>query len=114
MHLDTIALLSKVPLLVASLLLLLTILYRTFFFQDDDPYRCRAVLETGHWADTPDEEGNRDPFDKWRVNGCMFHQYTSADIRQCFQGRHVVFSGDSTTRQVANGLGSMVSNPNVL
>lgn len=103
------SLFSRVPLLVAGILLLLTIFYRTLLLQDDDPYRCRAVLETGHWADTPDQDGNQYPYEKWRVDGCMLHQYTSADIRQCFEGGHVVFSGDSTTRQVLYAMARLVS-----
>lgn len=49
------------------------------------------------------------PFKQWQPDGCLFHQYTSADIRQCMEGRSILFSGDSTTREVVYGIGRLVS-----
>lgn len=30
----------------------------------------------------------------------MLHSYSAPDVTQCFEGRHIVFIGDSTVRQV--------------
>ncbi|KAH6981354.1 10 TM acyl transferase domain found in Cas1p-domain-containing protein [Ilyonectria sp. MPI-CAGE-AT-0026] len=90
-----------------AVLLLAAVAYRAVA-SDNDPYRCRAALETGQWIDHPDENGDRMPFKQWQPDGCLFHQYTSADIRQCMEGRSILFSGDSTTREVVYGLGRLL------
>ncbi|KAF7539471.1 hypothetical protein G7Z17_g12414 [Cylindrodendrum hubeiense] len=95
-----------IPILLA-VILLAAVAYRAIV-PDDDPYRCRAALETGQWIDHPDANGDRLPFKQWQPDGCLFHKYTSADIRQCMEGRAIVFSGDSTTREVVYGLGRLL------
>ncbi|KAF7547151.1 hypothetical protein G7046_g9096 [Stylonectria norvegica] len=94
---------SRLLLIFSALCLLAAIVFKGVL-PDDDPYRCRAVQDTGRWIDTPDANGDRLPFKKWQPDGCMFHKYSSEDIRQCMDGRNIVFAGDSTTRQVAYGL----------
>ncbi|KAH7151677.1 CAS1 domain-containing protein [Dactylonectria estremocensis] len=94
------------PVLAASLFLA-AVAYHSLV-SGDDPYRCRAVLETGQWIDHPDAHGNRLPFKHWQPDGCLFHKYTSADIRQCMEGRSFLFSGDSLTQEVVYGLGRLL------
>ncbi|KAL2751823.1 hypothetical protein ACRALDRAFT_2128536 [Sodiomyces alcalophilus JCM 7366] len=65
-----------------------------------DPYRCGALLRRGSWLDPPSEHGDRAPYKNWQPDGCMLRKYSPDDIRRCMDGRHMVFSGDSTTRQV--------------
>ncbi|KAF7552279.1 hypothetical protein G7Z17_g4436 [Cylindrodendrum hubeiense] len=96
-----------IPILPATLLLA-AVLFHTIV-PGPDPYRCRAALETGQWIDPPNAKGDRMPFKKWQPDGCLFHQYTSADIRQCMEGRSIVLSGDSTTREVVYGLGRLLA-----
>lgn len=108
---EHVSVISRVVLLIGGTLLLLTITYRTFLHQDDDPYRCRAVKDTGYWADPVSQVNNltsHTPFKDWRVKGCIFHEYESEEIRQCMQGRYALTSGDSTTRQVAFGLARLL------
>ncbi|SCO81672.1 uncharacterized protein FRV6_05885 [Fusarium oxysporum] len=73
-------------------------------YPSDDPYRCRALLgeseRNGSWIHAPDETGARKPFTNWQPDGCMLHHYTAQDIKDCMGDRHLVFSGDSTTRQI--------------
>jgi hypothetical protein len=38
----------------------------------------------------------------------MLHHYTADEIRECMGDRHMVFSGDSTTRQVYWGMSRLV------
>jgi hypothetical protein len=79
-------------------------------FPGNDPYRCRALQNTGRWIDpVQDEQGNRDPFRQWQPDGCILSQYQSEDIRRCMEGRRIVVSGDSTSRNVARAMGKMVS-----
>ena len=101
-------LVSRLILLFSGILLLAAVAYKSLT-TDEDPYRCGAVLNTGRWIDPPEENGDRKTFRTWQPDGCHLHQYSSADIRQCMEGRHFVFSGDSTTRQVAYGMGRLVS-----
>lgn len=75
----------------------------------DDPYRCKALLHDGTWLDQPDENGDRDPFEHWQPQGCMMHEYDNDDIKDCMEGRHMVFFGDSTTRQIFWAMGRLVS-----
>lgn len=75
----------------------------------DDPYRCNSLLHDGTWLDQPDENGNRDPFEHWQPRGCMMHEYDNDDIKDCMEGRHMVFFGDSTTRQIFWGMARLVS-----
>jgi hypothetical protein len=96
-------------LVAAAVLLLATIGYKTLIPDSDDPYRCRSLLNTGRWLDPVDENGNRTSFTQWQPEGCLFHEYSSDDIQQCMEGRHIAFSGDSTTRQVVYGISRLVS-----
>jgi hypothetical protein len=78
----------------------------------DDPHRCRALLgeseRNGSWLHVPDEAGARKPFTNWQPDGCMLHHYTANEIKECMGDRHMVFSGDSTTRQVYWGMSRLV------
>ncbi|KAG5656692.1 hypothetical protein KAF25_010245 [Fusarium avenaceum] len=78
----------------------------------DDPYRCRALLgeseRNGSWLHVPDEAGARKPFTNWQPDGCMLHHYTADEIKECMGDRHMVFSGDSTTRQVYWGMSRLL------
>ncbi|SPJ84115.1 uncharacterized protein FTOL_10631 [Fusarium torulosum] len=89
-------------------LFLVAITLKTLF-PGDDPYRCRAVKDTGRWIDPPrDEEGNRNPFHQWQPDGCILHHYKSGDVRRCTEGRRIVVVGDSTSRNVAHGFGRLI------
>lgn len=83
-------------------------------YSSDDPYRCRALLgeseRNGSWIHAPDETGARKPFTNWQPDGCMLHHYTAQDIKDCMGDRHLVFSGDSTTRQIYWGTARLVNN----
>ncbi|KAI5460391.1 10 TM acyl transferase domain found in Cas1p-domain-containing protein [Mariannaea sp. PMI_226] len=73
----------------------------------DDPYRCSGLMRDGSWLNTPEEKSQRS-FTNWQPDGCMLRDYTKEDIHDCFGDRHVVFSGDSTTRQVYWGLARLL------
>ncbi|KAJ4247816.1 hypothetical protein NW762_013025 [Fusarium torreyae] len=84
-------------------ILLFTIFTLDDIFPSDDPYRCKALLGSGRngsWIHAPDEDGERKPFTNWQPDGCMLHHYNAEDIKECMGDRHMVFSGDSTTRQI--------------
>lgn len=102
------SLISRLILIFSGVCLLATVAYKSVTTQKD-PYRCGAALNTGRWIDPVDENGDRQTFRTWQPDGCSIHQYTSEDIRHCMQGRHFLFSGDSTTRQVAYGMARLVS-----
>ncbi|KAF7552217.1 hypothetical protein G7Z17_g4464 [Cylindrodendrum hubeiense] len=93
------ALLGRVLPVSFAIILLLAVLLESLA-TNDDPYRCRALLNNGSWIHEPDEHGDRRPFDNWQPDGCMLRTYTKEDIHTCFGDRYMVFSGDSTTRQV--------------
>ncbi|GKU07657.1 unnamed protein product [Fusarium langsethiae] len=79
-------------------------------YPGNDPYRCRAIQNSGRWIDPiRDEQGNRDPFRQWQPDGCILSQYESEDIRRCTEGRSIVISGDSTSKHVARAMGHIVS-----
>ncbi|KAM0201443.1 hypothetical protein ACHAPA_011108 [Fusarium lateritium] len=100
--------LARIISTVLATLFLIAITLKTLF-PGDDPYRCRAVKDTGRWIDPPrDEEGNRNPFHQWQPDGCILHHYESGDIRRCTEGRRIVVSGDSTSRNVAHGLARLL------
>ncbi|OAA35086.1 CAS1 domain-containing protein [Beauveria brongniartii RCEF 3172] len=65
-----------------------------------DPYRCQQLLDDGSWLEPPNAKGARQPFVNWQPRGCKLRNYTNEDIHECMEHRHMVFSGDSTTRQV--------------
>ncbi|KAH7123009.1 10 TM acyl transferase domain found in Cas1p-domain-containing protein [Dactylonectria macrodidyma] len=74
----------------------------------DDPYRCRALMKSGSWINEPDHHGDRKPFTNWQPDGCMLRNYKKDDIHTCFGDRSLVFSGDSTTRQVFWAVASLL------
>ncbi|KAH6898044.1 CAS1 domain-containing protein [Thelonectria olida] len=98
---------SKLVTTLWAVVFLLAVAYKTVF-PGDDPYRCRAVQNTGQWIDRPDANGSRFPFKNWQPDGCILHHYSSADVRHCLGGRRVVFGGDSTSRGVAYALGRLL------
>lgn len=100
--------LLKRLLVVSSALLLLAAIAHHHLAHDDDPYRCRRLLDTGRWVDPADSHGDRMPYTHWQPDGCMLHPYSSADIRQCLQGRRLVFAGDSQNRQTAYAVARLV------
>ncbi|KAI4283549.1 MAG: hypothetical protein L6R38_002079 [Xanthoria sp. 2 TBL-2021] len=67
------------------------VVFRRYWLDADDPYKCRALMTRGHWLD---------PFKKWQPPGCLMHQYTEKDIRACLNGQRIVYIGDSTARQL--------------
>ncbi|KAJ4129022.1 hypothetical protein NW768_007551 [Fusarium equiseti] len=99
---------SRVVSTILAVLLLAGISFKSFL-PNDDPYRCRAVQNTGRWIDPPDEDGHRYPFSQWQPDGCVFHQYDSSDIRQCTEGRRIVVVGDSTSRHVAYAFSRLIN-----
>ncbi|KAJ4244577.1 hypothetical protein NW762_014433 [Fusarium torreyae] len=93
---------------IVATLFLAAIALRTLF-PGNDPYRCRAVQNTGRWLDlSRDKDGNRDVFRQWQPDGCIFNDYKSEDIRRCMQGRRIVIAGDSTSRNVAHGMSRLL------
>lgn len=66
-----------------------------------DPYRCHQLLYDGNWLDPAKDMDSKVPaFLNWQPKGCKLRQYTKEDIHRCMEHRHMVFSGDSTVRQV--------------
>ncbi|KAF4414614.1 O-acetyltransferase CAS1 [Fusarium acutatum] len=97
------------PIITRILLTTFSVLLFTLFafnnlFPSDDPHRCQALLGSngryGSWINAPNENGSRAPFTNWQPDGCMLHHYTPDDIKQCMGDRPLLFSGDSTIRQV--------------
>ncbi|KAF4343489.1 o-acetyltransferase CAS1 [Fusarium beomiforme] len=68
----------------------------------------------GSWLHRPDETGARKPFKNWQPDGCMLHHYTAQDIKDCMGDRHLVFSGDSTTRQIYWGTARLLDRQKAL
>lgn len=97
---------SLVPLFITLVVIIGIVV--NFFQVSNDPYRCKALLHEGSWLDRPAEDGVRDRFTRWQPRGCMMHEYSKEDIHECMQGRHMVFFGDSTTRQVFWGMARLV------
>ncbi|ESU17312.1 hypothetical protein FGSG_10575 [Fusarium graminearum PH-1] len=100
--------LSRIISTVFAILFVIFVSLKTLF-PGDDPYRCRAVQQTGRWIDPPDEEGHRYPFRQWQPDGCIFHDYDSKGIRQCTEGRRIVVVGDSTSRHVAYAFARLIN-----
>ncbi|KAF2766306.1 Cas1p-domain-containing protein [Teratosphaeria nubilosa] len=67
---------------VAALLTIL--LCRRFIFEASDPYKCRALLETGQWYDEH----------TWLPAGCNTEPYGLDPINDCARGRRIVLAGD--------------------
>ncbi|KAL8715511.1 MAG: hypothetical protein Q9220_000847 [cf. Caloplaca sp. 1 TL-2023] len=85
--------------LLASLLLL-SVGYRKYWLDVDDPNKCRALLSRGHWLDPPSKSYVSRPFQYWQPPGCMMHEYTRKDIKTCLGGQRIVYIGDSSVRQL--------------
>ncbi|ROT37770.1 Cas1p-domain-containing protein [Sodiomyces alkalinus F11] len=100
---------SLTSLVFAAILLAAALINHLSF--TTDPYRCGALLRRGSWLDPPNEKGDRAPFRNWQPDGCMLRKYNNDDIRHCMDGRHMVFSGDSTTRQVFWGMARLLDSP---
>ncbi|KAL8733136.1 MAG: hypothetical protein Q9166_002328 [cf. Caloplaca sp. 2 TL-2023] len=81
-------------------LALFSVLYRRFWLDADDPYKCCALLTRGHWLDPSTEPYTLRHFENWQPPGCIMHEYTGKDIRNCLYGQRIVYIGDSTTRQL--------------
>ncbi|KAF4332698.1 o-acetyltransferase CAS1 [Fusarium beomiforme] len=99
-------------LLTTFSVLLLTLFALNKLFPTDDPYRCKALLGSngryGSWINAPNENGSRAPFTNWQPDACMLHHYTPDDIKQCMGDRPILFSGDSTVRQVYWAMGRLL------
>ncbi|KAL8807674.1 MAG: hypothetical protein Q9200_004574 [Gallowayella weberi] len=78
----------------------ISVFYRRYWLDVDDPYKCRALLTRGHWLDPPEESYTSKHFEKWQPSGCMMHEYTGKDVRVCLKGQQIIYVGDSTTRQL--------------
>ncbi|KAL8839007.1 MAG: hypothetical protein Q9170_001938 [Blastenia crenularia] len=85
---------------LTSLFVFLCVLYRRYWLDADDPFKCHALLTRGHWLDPPSEPYLTRPFRQWQPPGCMMHDYTGKDIQKCLGGQRILFVGDSTTRQL--------------
>ncbi|KAM0350651.1 hypothetical protein ACHAPU_003138 [Fusarium lateritium] len=94
------------PVIFATLFLA-AVAYNSLY-PGNDPYRCRALQNTGQWIDPPDKEGNRDPFRQWQPDGCMINRYTSEDIRRCTEGRRIIVAGDSTSRNTGLAMARVI------
>ncbi|RGP81845.1 hypothetical protein FLONG3_42 [Fusarium longipes] len=99
--------LSRILSTILATLFLTAVAFKTFT-PNDDPYRCRALQNTGRWIDPPDEDGHRFPFHQWQPDGCILNEYDSSQIRQCTEGRRIVIAGDSTSRRVAYAFGRLI------
>ncbi|KAL8806288.1 MAG: hypothetical protein Q9182_001435 [Xanthomendoza sp. 2 TL-2023] len=77
-----------------------SVFYRRYWLDAEDPYKCRALLTRGHWLDPPEESYTSQQFEKWQPSGCMMHEYTEKDVRACLKGQQIIYVGDSTTRQL--------------
>ncbi|KAF1947431.1 Cas1p-domain-containing protein [Clathrospora elynae] len=85
---------------VLLLAVVLLNLYRRLFLDTTDPYKCTALLNNGHWLDSPDRNTEFHPFQNWRVPGCLLHDYTMSEISSCNEDGQILFIGDTGTRQV--------------
>ncbi|KAK0384664.1 hypothetical protein NLU13_8750 [Sarocladium strictum] len=90
---------NRVLSLAVTLVVLFGIL-KDSLVPSSDPHRCSALMSRGTWRDPLDSEGLRQSLKHWEPDGCMLHKYSANDIRDCVEGRHLLFIGDSTTRQV--------------
>ena len=66
----------------------------------NDPYKCRTLLEQGHWLDPLNKPHTSPAFENWQPPGCMMHTYIRKDIQTCLAGKRLVYIGDSTARQL--------------
>ncbi|KAF4965650.1 hypothetical protein FSARC_6587 [Fusarium sarcochroum] len=99
--------LARIVSIILATLFLLAVGLKTAF-PGNDPYRCRALQSTGRWIDPPDENGSRHSLHHWQPDGCILHQYDSADIRRCTENRRLAVVGDSTSRNVGRAFARLV------
>ncbi|KAL9581940.1 MAG: hypothetical protein Q9212_003593 [Teloschistes hypoglaucus] len=85
---------------LSTLAILLSVVYRQYWLDADDHYKCSALLTRGHWLDPPTEPYSSQPFKNWQPPGCLMHEYTGKDIRTCLDGQNILYIGDSTARQL--------------
>ncbi|MCJ1469028.1 hypothetical protein MMC07_007660 [Pseudocyphellaria aurata] len=86
--------------LTTFLAVLLAVLYRQGVLDATDPYGCGALLNLGHWLDSPESGQLAQPFQNWQPPGCMMHEYDGTDMFTCLKFRNIVFIGDSTIRSI--------------
>ncbi|KAL8678026.1 MAG: hypothetical protein Q9186_005595 [Xanthomendoza sp. 1 TL-2023] len=86
--------------LLLSAFIFVSVFYRRYWLDADDPYKCRALFTRGHWLDPPEESYTSQHFGKWQPSGCMMHEYTGNDVRACLKSQQIIYIGDSTTRQL--------------
>ena len=69
----------------------------------EDPYKCRALLDGGHWIDLSlDPQGH--PAPDWQPPGCMLYDYKPEDISSCFHGNRLVFIGSDYVFQAYSAI----------
>lgn len=85
--------------IVATLIVLFGI-FKHLVSAAGDPHRCGALISRGKWLDPLVPDGVRQSFKRWQPDGCLLHEYSSTDIHACVEDQHMLFIGDSTTRQV--------------
>ncbi|KAM3452737.1 hypothetical protein MY3296_004306 [Beauveria thailandica] len=98
----------RVTSFLAVFLVLLGLVLHGLRSHHPDPYRCQQLLDDGSWLEPPNADGARQPFINWQPRGCKLRNYTNKDIHQCMEHRHMVFAGDSTTRQVFWAMGRLI------
>ncbi|KAI0481205.1 Cas1p-domain-containing protein [Xylariaceae sp. FL0804] len=74
---------------------LLWIAYQRIFISQDDPNRCRSLLNDGSWSPAYHHHALA-----WEPTGCRMIEYASDAFHDCLRGRTLVFAGDSTVRQI--------------
>ncbi|KAK3112344.1 hypothetical protein LTR53_011475 [Teratosphaeriaceae sp. CCFEE 6253] len=65
--------------------LLIAVFVRHFVVEANDPYRCRPLINSGHWYDEH----------SWLVPGCVTEGYDVHKIHGCAHGRRIVLAGDA-------------------
>ncbi|KAI4105693.1 MAG: hypothetical protein L6R37_002592 [Teloschistes peruensis] len=83
-----------------NIAILYCVVYRQYWLDADDHYKCHALLTRGHWLDPPTEPYLSHSFENWQPPGCLMHEYTGKDIRTCLAGQNILYIGDSTARQL--------------
>lgn len=66
----------------------------------EDPYKCSALRDRGHWLAASDDGSGSYKHQSWQPPGCMMHDYNQDDIVICLTNQRLVFIGDSSTRQI--------------
>ena len=63
-----------------------------------DRYKCHALLNDGQWLDAG--LSNVDSLSNWQPDGCMLNAFNEKSAQACFDGRRIIFAGDSIVRQL--------------